>query len=216
MSHGMAFDILAACSGYLYALSAAYDFLQNRPEARLMIVTAEALSQVVNADDFNTAILFGDAATATIVYGAHHLDRARMLTHRPVVAAKPDASAALLVPNPGTGFLQMEGRRIFGEAVRMMVTTLETACAKSKMALDSLTRIVPHQANGRIIEAVQARLGKAGDRVINNIAEHGNTSSSTIPICLADADHSFRSRDKIGLCAFGGGFTVGAAILEIC
>jgi len=109
-THLVAYDILAACSGFLYALSAAFNLLQTRPTAKVMVVTAEALSKVVNRDNFDTAILFGDAATAVILYGPANLHHAKMLVHSPVVGAKPDPDRILHVPNPGSGFVEMEGR----------------------------------------------------------------------------------------------------------
>ena len=213
-SHLVAYDILAACSGFLYALSSAFNLLQARPSGKVLVVTAEALSQVVNQEDFDTAILFGDAATASIVYGAAHLRRARLLLHPPIVAAKPDPDRVLRVPNPGSGYVEMEGKKVFGEAVRTMLGVLEQACATSGLKLDDLQMIIPHQANGRIIEAVRSRLGPAGERVMNRVRHRGNTSSCTIPLCLSELDDQLKPGQRIGVCAFGGGFTFGAAILE--
>jgi 2-oxoisovalerate dehydrogenase E1 component len=210
----LAYDILAACSGYLYALSAGFDFLQANPGATVLVITAEAMSKVVDPDDFDTAVLFGDAATATILYGRSGLHRSKALLHRPVVSAKPDRERTLRIPNAASGFVEMRGRKVFGEAVRTMVNTLEQACAKSALKLEDLQFIIPHQANGRIIEAVRSRLGAAADRVVNNIQARGNTSSSTIPLCLAEIGPQLEAGRPIGLCAFGGGFTFGAAIVE--
>ena len=113
----VAYDILAACSGFLYGLSAAFNLLQTRPAAKVMVVTAEALSKVVNRDDFDTAILFGDAATAVILYGPAHLYRAHTLVYSPLVGAKPDPEKILHVANPGSGFAEMQGKKVFGEAM---------------------------------------------------------------------------------------------------
>jgi 2-oxoisovalerate dehydrogenase E1 component len=215
LTHLVAYDILAACSGFLYALSSAFNLLQTRPTAKVMVVTAEALSKVINHDDFDTAILFGDAATAVFLYGPANLHRARILVHAPVVGAKPDPERILHVPNPGSGFVEMEGKRVFGEAVRTMMGALEQACSSSSLKLEDLNFIVPHQANGRIIEAVRTRLGASGDRVINQVRHRGNTSSCTIPLCLSELDGQLKPGNRLGLCAFGGGFTFGAAILEV-
>lgn len=210
-----AYDIHAACSGYLYALQIAFDAVQTRPESRILVVTTEEMSRVVDPRDFDTAILFGDAATATLVGGQPHGDgHSGFRMRRPVLFARPDETGALAVPNPGSGFVSMRGREVFSEAIRSMIQSLNTACQEAAMDLNDLTHVVPHQANGRILEAMSTRLGVLGSRVISNIATHGNTSSSSIPLCLAETTSKMKSGDKVGLCAFGGGFTWGAAILE--
>ena len=118
------------------------------------------------------------------------------------------------MPNPGSGFVSMRGREVFSEAIRSMIQSLTVACQEAGLDLNQLTHVVPHQANGRILEAMSTRLGVLGSRVISNIATHGNTSSSSIPLCLAETAARMNQGEKVGLCAFGGGFTWGAAILE--
>lgn len=210
-----AYDLLAACSGFLYALSTAFDFLQTRPQGRVLVVTAEALSRVVNPHDFDTAILFGDAATAVVLHGAVHASRARMLLHPPVIGAKADPEGLLRVANPGVGFVEMQGRKVFGEAVRTMVEALAEACDKHGLQMQDLSHIVPHQANGRILDAVRVRLGDAGSRLVHQVRHRGNTSSCSIPLCLAGLAEELKPGARVGLCAFGGGLTYGAAILAV-
>ena len=210
-----AYDLFAACSGYLYALSAAFEFLESRPQAKALVVTAEAMSQVVNPADFDTAVLFGDSASATIVCGADGLTGSWAALHRPFVAARADQEEILSVPIPGSGLVTHQGKRVFAEAVRTMIFALERACIQSNIALQDLDFIVPHQANGRIIEAIRTRLNFPPERIISTLSEHGNTSSSTIPICLSKLASSLTGAAKVGLCAFGGGFTFGAAILQV-
>ena len=113
-----AFDINAACSGYLYALQSGYDYLQSRPDGRVLVVTSEVLSPLLDLDDFDTAILFGDAASATILYGEEYMDKSRAQLHRPDLSAKGDVGGALSVPLLHDGFIQMRGRKVFSEAVR--------------------------------------------------------------------------------------------------
>ncbi|MCI0463533.1 MAG: thiamine pyrophosphate-dependent enzyme [Gemmataceae bacterium] len=210
-----AHDVLAACTGYLYALATAFDFLQTRPDARVLVVTAEAMSRTVDPTDFDTAILFGDAATATVLYGPAGMAHARARLHRPVLSAKGENGCALKVAAPGCGHVEMDGRKVFSEAVRQMPAVLERACTQAGLSVGDLSLIVPHQANGRILEAVRSRLGLPEDRVVNRIRYRGNTSSSSIPLCLADLWAEGAAPDTLGLCAFGGGFTFGAAILEM-
>ncbi len=206
-----AYDISAACSGYLYALQSGYDFLQSMPHGRVLITTAEVLSPLLDLKDFNTSILFGDAATATVLYGEAHLERSAAKLHRPDLSAKGEDGTTLSVPLRNSGFIQMKGRRVFQEAVRCMMSSLNRVCSREHVQLDQLDLVIPHQANQRIIDAIQHRISP---KVFSNIANHGNTSSSTIPLCLSEVLPE-AGRDKtIGLCAFGGGFTFGASIIE--
>ncbi|HIA20004.1 MAG TPA: beta-ketoacyl-ACP synthase 3 [Planctomycetaceae bacterium] len=206
-----AYDINAACSGYLYALQAAYDFLQSTPRGRVLVVTAEVLSPLLNPDDFDTAILFGDATTATILYGESHFDQAMARLHRPELSAKGEDGSTLSVPFPHDGFIQMKGRKVFTEAVRSMISSLTRVCQRKGIQVNDLNLIVPHQANQRIIDAIQSRVEP---QVFSNIRHHGNTSSSSIPLCLNELLPHCESGQQLGLCAFGGGFTFGAGILE--
>lgn len=206
-----AFDINAACSGYLYALQSGYDFLQSRPDGRVLIVTAEVLSPLLDLDDFDTAILFGDATSASVLYGESHFERAQARLLRPELSAKGEDGSSLSVPFRHGGFIQMKGGKVFAEAVRRMVTSLNSVCQREKLLIDQLDLVVPHQANQRIIDAIQHRIGI---EVFSNIRHHGNTSSSSIPLCLADVLPTVSKGDRLGLCAFGGGFTFGAGILE--
>jgi len=208
------YDLFAACSGYLYAMAAGYDFLQSRPEGNVLVITSEVLSRTTDRNDFDTAILFGDAASATVLYGEGNHQRGWAALHRPIVSAAGESGQVLHVPLPGRGFVQMNGRKLFPEAVRRMIAILQRACAEAGYRLEDLDLIVPHQANGRIIEAIRSRLRLPEDRIVNCIRQHGNTSSSTIPLALSDVVGRASQNGRIGLCAFGGGFTFGAAILE--
>jgi 2-oxoisovalerate dehydrogenase E1 component len=223
-----AHDVSAACTGYLYALAAGYDFIQSQLDARVLIVTTEVLSPLLDPTDFDTAILFADAATATILGGP--LENVALIgqLHRPLLYAKPDTHKALRVgftdgnthdSRNGNGkgrhhalMVEMDhGKRVFGQAVRSMGYALGRASDAAGYALSDLGLVVPHQANGRIIGAVAKKLGTEC-RVLNAIAESGNTSSSSIPLALSALPNNDAA--SIGLCAFGGGFTYGAAIIE--
>ncbi len=211
-----AFDLFAACTGYLYALTCAFDMIRTQPTARILIVTAEGMSRATDPDDFDTVILFGDAATATIVCGPDAKCRPFARFHRPIVSAKGEPGRIVRVPLPGTGYFGMEGLHLYVEAVRSMTAMLQKACEAEGVAVGDLSLIVPHQANGRIMSNLGMLLGLPSDRIASNIAWTGNTSSSSIPLCLAD----YRRRGplppgKIGLTAFGGGLTFGAALLEV-
>lgn len=207
-----AFDINAACSGYIYALQAGYDYLQSTPDGRVLIVTAEVLSPLLDLDDFDTAILFGDAASASILYGESHMDRALARVHRPNLSAKGDDGSTLHVPLLNDGYIRMKGQKVFSEAVRSMIASLNHACSGQGLSVSDLSLIIPHQANQRILDAIQSRVNVD---VFSNIRRHGNTSSTSIPLCLQDVLPAAVAGQRLGLCAFGGGFTFGAGILEV-
>lgn len=217
----MVYDVNAACSGWLYALDTAYHSIRSQPHKAVLVVTTEALSRVVDPEDFGTVILFGDAATATIVRGCTEQQPmvngsgASMVLERPVLSGKADSGDILTVGFQGQGHIHMDGKRVFTEAVRAMTKMVKQAFDESRLPLDEVDWLVPHQANRRIFESVRARLKVPEDKVIDLIAEHGNTSSSSIPLSIAKSAHKFKPGDTIGLCAFGGGFTFGAAIMEV-
>ncbi|MCH2127570.1 MAG: beta-ketoacyl-ACP synthase 3 [Pirellulaceae bacterium] len=206
-----AYDINAACSGYLYTLQSAYDYLQSRPRGRVLVVTSELLSPLLDMEDVDTAIIFGDAASATLLYGEEHLSRAAALVRRPDLSAKGENGTVLSVPFRDHGFIQMQGRRVFSEAVRTMISSLSRVCEAQEISQSDLRIVVPHQANGRIIDAMQNRVDVD---VFSNIRHHGNTSSTSIPLCLVEVLPTLEKNDRVALCAFGGGFTFGAGILE--
>jgi 2-oxoisovalerate dehydrogenase E1 component len=205
-----AYDINAACSGYLYALQNAYDLLQSRPTGKVLVVTAEVLSPLVDPADPDTAILFGDATTATLVRGSAHASKSKLHLLRPELSARSEDGTTLSVPLQG--YIHMNGRRVFAEAVRAMISSLHRICDREGIRVDDLDLVVPHQANQRIMDAIASRIRP---RVYSNIRKMGNTASSSIPLCLSEAMPSFQSGQKIGLCAFGSGFTFGSSILKV-
>ncbi|MEM7577585.1 MAG: beta-ketoacyl-ACP synthase 3 [Planctomycetota bacterium] len=222
----MVYDVNAACSGWLYALDAAYNTVRDDPDATLLVVTTEALSRVVNPTDFDTAILFADAATATVVRGlrAHNepgdaernaeLPAGSFVLTKPVLSGKADPQRILTVGFQGQGHIEMDGKKVFVEGVRAMTDMTQRAFAAVGRDVNDCDWLVPHQANRRIFEAVRKKLHVPEAKVIDEIADHGNTSSSSIPLSLAKRSGDLQAGQTIGLCAFGGGFTFGAAILE--
>jgi 2-oxoisovalerate dehydrogenase E1 component len=208
-------DILAACTGYLYALQAAFDFCQSQPTANILVVTAEAMSTYTDPDDFDTAIVFADAATATLVHGTQSAKfaAAKALLHRPVLSARGEDGTILNHGRRENPNVNMDGMKVFPMAVRQLLALLKRACAESELVAEELDYIIPHQANGRILDAVDQRLKMRKGRLVNRVKHSGNTSSSTIPLVLSEL-LTEQPKGKAGLCAFGGGFTFGAAVLE--
>ncbi|MCC5846127.1 MAG: beta-ketoacyl-ACP synthase 3 [Verrucomicrobia bacterium] len=210
-----AFDVNAACSGFLYALQIGHDHLSVRGQGKVLIVTTEHLSPLLREDDFDTAILFGDAATATLL-STKPFSTPSVRLRRPFLSAQGDREHAITVPlGPGDGGIELKGRTVFAKAVRLMSEALREACAQAELRVEDLDLIVPHQANQRISDAVQKRLHVPADRCFSNIRLNGNTSSSSIPLALHELFEKGTDAEIIGLCAFGGGFTFGAAVLEV-
>jgi 2-oxoisovalerate dehydrogenase E1 component len=212
-----AYDISAACSGYLYGLQTAFDFLQSRPGARVLLVTSEVLSPLLDDSDFSTSVVFGDAASATILYGAAVRDRCRLELLQPEISAEGEGGRSLRLPAFGSGqVIHMDGAKVFSNAVRKMASALKRACENQQLGLDQLDLVIAHQANQRILDAIGARLKLPPERLYSNVRDLGNTSSSTIAICLSEVVRNLRTGQTIGLAAFGGGYTYGAAILRAC
>lgn len=215
-----AYDINAACSGYLYALQAAWDHLHHRPDGHVLIVTSEVLSRMLDVRDFSSAFLFGDAATATLISGANGSAMAtsqsaghrRLGYHRPVLSGRAEDGAALSVPLHDQGWIKLKGEAVYDEAVRSMIRIQSEACLEAGVAVESLANIIPHQANGRILKAVGYLSGRP---VFNHMRNVGNTSSSSIPLALREYLKNAAAGEQIGLCAFGGGFTYAAAVAAV-
>jgi 2-oxoisovalerate dehydrogenase E1 component len=210
-----AHDVNAACSGYMYAMQSAFDFLTNAPEKKVIVITAETLSPMVNHDDQKTMALFGDAATASLVSCEQRPGNAGVKLNRPFLSATGVEDKVLYVPNMGSGeVIEMEGLTVFKLAVRKMIDVLDSACTERGITVEDLEKIVPHQANERIIEAIRKTIKCPPEKMFNHIRKYGNTSSNTIPIALAELMPETDAGALIGLTAFGGGFTFGAAVIE--
>ena len=176
------------------------------------MVTSEVLSPLLDQNDFNTAVLFADAATASLVQGPGH-DQPTLFTFaQPTIAGAPESGELLSVPRAGEGYIKMNGREVFADAVRAMSATLTSACAAEGISMDDIDLMVPHQANQRIIDAIARRSGRPAHSIIRTF---GNTSSSTIPLALMDALPTTKPGDRLGLVAFGGGITYAAAVATV-
>ena len=210
-----AHDVNAACSGYMYALQSAFDFLTNAPDKKVIVITAETLSPMVNHDDQKTMALFGDAATASLVSCEQRPGDIGVKLSRPFLSATGVEEKVLYVPNMGSGeVIEMEGLTVFKLAVRKMIDMLDNACQERGITVEDLDMIVPHQANERIIEAIRKTIHCPPEKMFNHIRKYGNTSSNTIPIALTELVPPLAPDALVGLTAFGGGFTFGAAVIE--
>ncbi len=215
--HAQAFDINAACSGFIYGLQAAYDYISWNPGKLALVITTEVLSRKTDPADPMTAPIFGDAATATLIGGSGNRNRLKLRVHRPVASARGENGEVLSVPLESGRTIFMDGPKVFLAAIRDMIAMLESACAPLGITPDRLDLIVPHQANQRIINAIRQKLSAPREKVYSNIRDYGNTSSSSIPICLEEilsGNGGGELPGRIGICAFGGGFTFAGAVLD--
>ncbi len=222
----MAFDLSAACTGFVYGLSVCHAFLQTTPRAKILFVCAETMTRRINWEDRTTCVLFGDGAGAMVVTGEEEGALCRMED----VACHADGSAKnLIVVGGGTAcayqkgdpvddgfFIRMNGRETYKAAVRSMTAICTEILSRNSYNIKDVGLLVAHQANIRIVEAVGERLGISEDHVFTNLADYGNTSSASIPIALAEAEAQgcLKKGTLVLTTAFGSGLTWGAALLR--
>jgi len=204
-----AFDLNAACSGFVYGLVAAHGFA-SLGTTRVLVVGAETLSRIVDWDDRGTAILFGDGAGAVVVEAT---DGPGELLGWDLGA---DGSAARALYADVGAFIHMDGKEVFRRAVRVMVDSGQKSMAAAGITADDLALVVPHQANLRIIESACGRLGIPMEKAALVLQHTGNTSSASIPLALVDAIEHGRVRDGdlLLLVGFGAGMTSASAVIR--
>jgi len=222
MSHGFAFDVQAVCSGFVYALSTATQFIETGKARGALVIGAETFSRILDWTDRSTCVLFGDGAGALVLRAAEGTgttaDRGILSTE---LRSDGAHNAALYVDGgPSTtgfaGHLRMNGREVFRHAVRNLAEIGEAALTTAGLTPADVRWIVPHQANARIIASTAQKIGVEMDRVIVTVQDHANTSAASIPLALdvAVRDGRIRENDLLLLEAMGGGFTWGAAALR--
>jgi 3-oxoacyl-[acyl-carrier-protein] synthase-3 len=220
-----AFDIEAACSGFVYALEIGQQFIMSRTYDTVLVIGAEKLSSIMDWEDRNTCVLFGDGAGAAVLQNRENSHG--LLT----VCMGADGRKASILSQPGGGclhpataktvsnrlhFLRMDGKDVFKSAVTAMTTAAREALARCGIEIDRIKCIIPHQANMRILKAVGDRLGASEDQVFSNLERYGNTSAASVAIALDEAVEQGKVErgDLILLLVFGAGLTWGAAIIE--
>jgi 3-oxoacyl-[acyl-carrier-protein] synthase-3 len=221
-----AFDISAACPGFVYALTVAEGLIASGQSETVLVVGAEKLSAITDFQDRSTAILFGDGAGAAIMRRSSQPGRGILATF-----IKSDGRLAPLLYRPGGGsadpiservvcershYMKMAGREVFKAAVRTMTDACDEALRRAGITADQVDLLVPHQANLRIIEAIAKHAGFPMSRVMVNVERYGNTSSASIPLALeqAVAEGRVGPGSVILLVAFGAGFTWGSAVIR--
>ncbi len=206
---GGAMDLNAACAGFVYGVVVASSMLQAGLR-RVLLVGADTLSRITDWDDRGTAVLFADGAGAVL------LERSETATGLLGWDLGVDGSARPLLYCDHGGYMHMDGREVFRRAVRVMVSSGRTAMERAGTTADEVALCVPHQANLRIVEAANARLGIPMSRTALVMDRTGNTSAASIPLALADAADTGRLSpgDKVLLCGFGAGMTWASAVIE--
>jgi 3-oxoacyl-[acyl-carrier-protein] synthase III len=220
-----AFDIEAACSGFIFGLEIGQQFIMSRTYNTVLVIGAEKLSSIVNWTDRNTCVLFGDGAGAAILQNrpnTHGLLTACMgsdgqkadLLSMPAGGSRCPASRESV--EAGLHYLRMDGKETFKNAVQAMYSAAQEVLRRCEIDISQIKCIIPHQANLRIVDAVSHRLGAKPEQVFVNLHKYGNTSAASVAIALDEAVESRRIQrgDLILLVVFGAGLTWGAAVIE--
>ncbi|MBV1704101.1 MAG: beta-ketoacyl-ACP synthase 3, partial [Hyphomicrobiales bacterium] len=221
VTRGVAFDLQAVCSGFVFALSTAEKFLVSGANARALVIGAETFSRILDWTDRTTCVLFGDGAGAMAIEARReggakprgvltaHLRSDGRHRDKLYVDGGPSTTGTV-------GHLKMAGREVFKHAVGMVTDVVVDAFAATGESADTLDWFVPHQANERIIDASAEKLGIAAGKVVKTVALHGNTSAASIPLALATAvaDGRIKRGDLVMVEAMGGGFTWGSALIR--
>jgi 3-oxoacyl-[acyl-carrier-protein] synthase III len=214
-----AFDISAACAGFVYGLSLANNFIGAGQGSTFLVVGSEMLSRITDYKDRATCILFGDVAGAAVVQGTNDGDAGiGDAGIRSVCLGSNGSLGKILYCNlwDENRFMYMEGREVFKHAVRMMSEMAKKAVAEAGLTLDDIDYLVPHQANIRIIKTLSETLNVAPEKVVVNLENFGNTSSASIPLALNEAiqDGRIKKGSTVLLTSLGGGITVASAVVR--
>ena len=219
------FDLSAACSGFVYALSVGAQFIESGAHQRVLVIGAEVMSSILDFQDRTTCVLFGDGAGAVLLEPTDADEGLIAFTH------EVDGSGACHLQMPAGGslhppthatidnrmhYVRQEGQAVFKYAVRKMAEASVTAVDKAGLHNDDIDLFIPHQANIRTIEVAQASLGLPDSKVVKNISKYGNTTAATIPLGIYTAleEQRLKKGDNLLMTSVGAGFTVGSAVLR--
>jgi len=218
-----AFDLSAACSGFLFALTTGGNFIESGRAQKVLVIGADKMSSIIDYTDRTTCILFGDAGAAVVLEATdeetgiidyiHHTegDEACMLFQPAGGSVRPATKET--VENK-QHYIRQDGRAVFRKATEGMADVSLEIMQKNDLGPEDVAWLVPHQANLRIIDATARRMGLDKDKVMINIDKYGNTTSATIPLCLVDWKDQLNKGDNLILSAFGGGLTWGSIYLK--
>ena len=222
ITHGAAFDIGAVCTGFVYGLAVADNFIKAGQTKTALIIGAEVFSRILDWQDRGTCVLFGDGAGAVVLRAVEtngdNSDRCVLSTHihsdgrhRDLLYVDGGPSSTQTV-----GHLRMSGRDVFKHAVRLLAGAVDEALAANAMEPEDIDWLVPHQANKRIMDATQRKLGLPAEKMVTTIDRHANTSAASIPLALAEAagDGRIKPGQIVLIEGMGGGFTWGSAMIR--
>ena len=221
--NAFAYDLMAACSGFLYALSTAAKFIESMQYKKVIVIGADKMSSIIDYQDRATCIIFGDGAGAAMIepnyegLGIHDEILKSDGSGREFLHMK--AGGSVKPPSHETvdnreHYVFQDGKTVFKSAVQNMADVSEEIMKKNNLKGEDIAWLVPHQANLRIINATANRMCISEDKVMLNIGKYGNTTAGTIPLCLWDYENKLKRNDNIILAAFGGGFTWGSIYLK--
>lgn len=221
-TNAFAFDLSAACSGFLYALSTGAMYIESGRAKKVLVIGTDKMSSILDMTDRTTCILFGDGAGAVLLEESE--DGTGIIDQKHYTEG--DSECSLYQPAGGSRnpaneetvakrmhYLQQDGRAVFKKATMGMADVSLEIMERNDLNPDDVAWLVPHQANLRIIDATARRMGLSNEKVMININKYGNTTAATIPLCLYDWKDKLNHGDNIILAAFGGGFTWGAIYL---
>ncbi len=213
------FDVMAACSGFLYALTTGSAFIESGRYKKVVVVGVDKMSSIVDYSDRTTCIIFGDGAGAVLLEGTEENvgikdsllksdgSGSKFLHMKAGGSVKPSTVETVLAKEH---FVFQEGQSVFKFAVKGMADVSYELMERNKLTADDIAWLVPHQANLRIIDATANRMGLPKEKIMINIQKYGNTTAATLPLCLWEWEKKLNKGDNIILAAFGGGFTWGA------
>jgi len=222
-ANAFAYDLMAACSGFLYALSTASKFIETGTYKKVIVVGADKMSSIINYEDRATCIIFGDGAGAIMLEANHKGlgvqdavlrsdgSGSQFLHMKAGGSAKP---ATYETVDAKEHSVWQDGQTVFKAAVTSMADVSEEIMKKNNLSANDVSWLVPHQANQRIIDATARRMGVGNEKVMVNIEKYGNTTNGTIPLCLWEWEKKLKLGDNLILAAFGGGFTWGSVYLK--
>lgn len=222
MNHGAAFDTQAVCSGFIFALTTADQYIKSGFAKRILVIGAETFSKILDWSDRTTCVLFGDGAGAVVLEATEgkgtSKDQGILTSHlrsdgkhkqKLYVDGGPSSTQS-------TGYLRMEGKEVFRHAVGMITDVIEDAYEATGLSSETIDWFVPHQANKRIIDSSAKKLGIAPEKVVITVDKHGNTSAASIPLAFCEAvmDGRIKKGNIVLFEAMGGGFTWGSALVR--
>jgi len=218
-----AYDLMAACSGFLYSLATASKFIETGTYKKIVVVGADKMSSIIDYTERTTCIIFGDGAGAVLLEpsedGLGIQDSilrsdgsgSEFLHLKAGGSVKPASHETI---NAKEHFIFQDGQPVFKAAVKNMADVSEEIMSRNSLTADDVDWLVPHQANKRIIDATAKRMGVGNEKVMLNIQKYGNTTNGTIPLCLWEWEKQLNKGDNLILAAFGGGFTWGSMYLK--